>query len=468
MTQIVGNKEWDGVSPSRRIGAITAIGFGVSLSVLNGNITNVALPSFTHIFGVTAADTIWIVNAFQLTVVMLLLSFSSLADRVGYRKVYLSGVTLFTLASLGCALSGSFSWLIFWRVMQGIGAAAIMSINTSIVRTIFPKNRLARGLGINAAIVSVAAVSGPTIAAGILAFASWHWLFAVNVPIGLIALTLGYYYIPDNPLKIKGEKFNWADSIMNALTFGLFLSMIEGYSHGWSLGVVFGGIAATIVVGYFYVKSQLHREYPLLPFDLLRIPIFTLSIITSICSFIATTAALTAIPFFFQHSLGISAVHTGLLITAWPIVMGIVAPMAGYLTEKIHPGILGLAGLAISAFGMFMVALTPHDASVPNIVWRLMTCSLGIGLFQAPNNSIMIGSAPTQRSGSASGMQATARLIGQTTGAAFVALSFTLFGTNGAVTAICIGGSFALIGAILSSTRIGLKLPETLRSGRKK
>ena len=386
-----------------------------------------------------------------------------LGDVVGYRKVYIGGLMLFTVASVGCALSTSLPTLVLARVMQGFGAAAITSVNTTLIRIIYPKAQLGRGLGLNATVVAVSSVAGPTIAAGILSIAHWPWLFAVNIPVGLVALSLSRRFLPDNPVRVSARRFDWRDAVMNALTFGLLIASVEGFSHGLDPRIVACGVSAFCVVGYLFVRSQLRKPYPLLPFDLLRIPIFSLSVFTSICSFVAQMLALVALPFFLQKELGYSDVQTGLLLTAWPAVIVVVAPVAGLLVERVHAGVLGGVGLTVMAAGLLLLALLPDHPTDGAIIWRLVVCGAGFGLFQSPNNSILIASAPAYRSGSASGMLATARLIGQTTGAALMALFFHLFPSNSTHLALYVSAALALAGALASSTRISLALPESLR-----
>ena len=449
--QIVGDTEWNGLPMPRRLWAILAVTFGVALSVLDGTIANVALPTIAHELGVSSADSIWVVNAYQLAIVVSLLSFSTLGDVVGYRRIYIGGLVFFTLSSVGCAFAGSLEMLIAMRVIQGFGGAAVVSINTSIIRIIYPRDQLGRGMGINATVVAIASVAGPTLAAAILSMASWHWLFAINIPIGIAAVWLSM------------RRFDWRDGVMNALTFGLLIASVEGFSHGLDPRIVACGASAFCVVGYLFVRSQLRKPYPLLPFDLLRIPIFSLSVFTSICSFVAQMLALVALPFFLQKELGYSDVQTGLLLTAWPAVIVVVAPVAGLLVERVHAGVLGGVGLTVMAAGLLLLALLPDHPTDGAIIWRLVVCGAGFGLFQSPNNSILIASAPAYRSGSASGMLATARLIGQTTGAALMALFFHLFPSNSTHLALYVSAALALAGALASSARISLALPESLR-----
>lgn len=452
----------DGLPMPRRIWAIVAVTFGVSLSVLDGAIANVALPTIAELLGISSANSIWIVNAYQLAIVVSLLSFSALGDVVGYRKIYIGGLVVFTIASAGCALSDSLATLVAARVCQGFGAAAVTSVNTTLIRIIYPKRFLGRGMGLNATVVAVSSVAGPTIAAGILSVASWPWLFAINIPIGITAFILSRRFLPENPVKAAGHRFDWRDGAMNALTFGLLIASIEGYAHGVDPRYITAGIVMLLVVGTLFVRTQLRKPYPILPFDLLRIPIFSMSVITSICSFIAQMAAMVALPFYLQQTFGYSAVTTGLILTAWPAIIVVVAPLAGVLIEHIHAGLLGGIGLSLMTAGLFLLAWLPSDPHAVDIVWRLVMCGLGFGLFQSPNNSIMIASAPQHRSGSASGMLATARLVGQTTGAALVALLFHISTESGTHAALIIAGIFAGAGAVISLSRLSLPMPEGL------
>ena len=458
--RLAGNREWDGLPMPTRFWAILAVAFGVSLSVIDGAIANVALPTMARMLGISSANSIWIVNAYQLAIVVSLLSFSALGDVIGYRKIYIGGLGIFIVASLGCTLSDSLATLVTARVCQGFGAAAITSVNTTLIRLIYPRRHLGRGMGVNATVVAVSSVAGPTLASGILSIATWPWLFAINIPIGLIACLLSYRFLPKNPVRIRGRHFDWRDGLMNALTFGLLIASIEGYSHGLKPSYIGISVILLVVIGTLFVRSQLHKPYPILPFDLLRIPIFSVSVITSICSFIAQMLAMVALPFYLQKTFGYTEVHTGLILTAWPAIIMVVAPIAGLLVEQIHAGAMGGVGLLIMAAGVVLLAFLPEQPHVADIVWRLLLCGLGFGLFQSPNNSILIASAPPERSGSASGMLATARLTGQTTGAALVALLFHIDPENGCHIALLLAGGFALAGSVVSFSRLSLSLPQ--------
>lgn len=446
----------------RRKWAIVAIALGITVAVLDGVIANVALPSIAEDLHINPASSIWIVNAYQLAIMVSLLSLSFLGDLWGYKKVYLCGLTLFCFTSLACALSDSMATLTFSRVLQGFGAAAITSVNTALVRIIYPKRMLGVGMGINAVVVSVSAAAGPTVAASILTFGSWPWLFAVNIPICLAALWIGYKALPKNRYKNDSLRFDWPSAVMNAFTFGLLIFIIDGFAHDFRLSLMIPVMGLALLIGFFFIRRQLRLSNPLLPVDLLRIPIFSLSIITSVCSFMAQMLAMVSMPFFLQNTLMRDEVMTGLLLTPWPVATMIVAPIAGHLILKVKAGILGGIGMIIFSFGLFLLAFLPAGPSNIDIIWRMVLCGIGFGLFQTPNNSVIISSAPESRSGGASGMLGTARLLGQTSGAALVALMFNLYPAHSASPSLLLAGILAIAAAIVSLLRISQPQPAAL------
>ncbi|MVT04256.1 MFS transporter [Enterobacter sp. 10-1] len=444
----------DGLPLPQRYGAILTIVLGIAMAVLDGAIANVALPTIATDLNASPAASIWIVNAYQIAIVIALLPLSFLGDMFGYRRIYKIGLLVFTFTSLACALSHSLEMLTLARVAQGLGGAALMSVNTALIRLIFPKRFLGRGMGINSFVVAVSSAAGPTIAAAILSIASWQWLFLINIPLGIVSLTLAIRYLPANSGRSRITRFDLPSTVMNALTFGLLITALGGFAQGQSGQLVLAEVVAMLVIGFFFIRRQLRMPVPLLPVDLLRIPLFSLSICTSICSFCAQMLALVSLPFFLQATIGRSEVETGLLLTPWPLATMVMAPLAGYLIEKIHAGLLGAVGLAVMACGLFGLALLPSSPSDLDIIWRMALCGAGFGLFQSPNNHTIVSSAPSHRSGGASGMLGTARLLGQSTGAALVALLFNLQGNGGTHTALLLAGGLAVIAATVSGLRV--------------
>jgi DHA2 family multidrug resistance protein-like MFS transporter len=448
----------DGLPLGARRRAMATLAIAVSMAVLDSAIANIALPTIARDMATTPAATIWVVNAYQFAVTVSLLPFAFLGDIVGYKRVYMAGLVVFTLASLGCALAPTLPLLVLARVVQGFGGAGIMSVNTALIRFIFPRAELGRGLGFNAFVVASFSALGPSIAAAILAVASWHWLFAVNVPLGVIALWLAGRVLPVTPR--AGYRFDVLSALLNAVTFGLIITFVDGL--GRSPGAIeLAELVAALLVGTVFILRQLHLPVPLLPVDLFRRPIFALSVATSVCSYIAQTSAYIALPFYFQYVGGLSQIDTGLMMTPWPAIVVIVAPIAGRLSDRYPAGVLGTLGLLAMTAGLLSLLFMPATPTYLEVAWRMLLSGLGFGFFQSPNNRLLVGSAPPERSGAGSGMLATARLTGQTVGSALVALSFGLTGAragtevaHGTTLALSIGASFAATATVVSALRL--------------
>src|SRR5665213_695523 len=336
--------------------------------------------------------------------------------------------------------------------MQGFGAAGILSVNAALVRYTYPRALLGRGIGINALVVAISAAVGPTVAAAILAVGTWPYLFAVNIPIGLAALALGWRCLPHTTP--ASHAFDWQSAVLSAITFGVGIAAIDSAGHGEALYLCVAEFCIAAAAGVLLVFRQTHMASPLLPVDLLRIPIFALSIATSIASFCGQMLAFVAIPFYLESRFGYSAVQMGLLITPWPIAVAFAAPVAGRLVERYPAGLLGGIGLTLFAGGLASLALIPAHPTLFDVIWRMALSGAGFGLFQTPNNRTMIAAAPRERSGGASGMLGTARLLGQTTGAALVALFLARYPIDGTRISLWTGAGFALVGAVLSMLRL--------------
>jgi DHA2 family multidrug resistance protein-like MFS transporter len=442
----------DGLPTPRRYWALLALALGTSLAVLDGAIANIALPTIARELHSDPATSVWVVNAYQMVIMISLLPFASLAERIGIRPVYLGGLALFTVASLACALSHSLAVLTASRVIQGFGAAGLMSVNIAVLRMIFPIKQLGHGVAINASIVAIASAIGPTIASGILAIASWNWLFAVNVPIGIAAVALGLRSLPEN--EVHDHPYDYASAVLNALTFGLAILAVDGLGHPGGRIWVAVEFAAAVILGIIFVRRQLSQTAPLLPVDLLRIPLFAMSIGTSVCAFTSQMLAFVSLPFYLQDALGRSQVETGLLMTPWPLTIVAIAPLAGYLSGRVSAGILSSIGLISVAAGLLLLAVLPAHPTALDIIWRMAVCGFGFGMFQTPNNRAILSSAPRARTGSASGMLGAARLTGQTLGAALVAVIFGVLPAHGTTITLVVGAGFSGLAALVSLGRL--------------
>lgn len=442
----------DGLPTPRRYWAIVSIGLGITLAVLDGAIANVALPSIAQDLQASSAASIWIVNAYQIAIVVALLPLASLGEIVGYCRVSQAGLAVFTLASIACVFANSIETLSLARVVQGFGAAGIMSVNGALVRYTYPQRLLGRAVGINAVIVSLAAAAGPTIASAILAVGHWRWLFALNVPIGLLAVSLAGFTLPHN--RLQSRKLNWLGAALNAAAFGLLITGLQSLAHGEAAVLGFGLTGAGLAAGILMIRHERSRTSPLIPLDLLARPMFSLSVATSIISFTAQMMAFVALPFFLQGTLGLTAVETGLLMTPWPLATMIAAPLAGHLSDRYSAGVLGAIGLSLFACGLMALSFLNADSSHFDIIWRMALCGAGFGFFQSPNNRAMLSEAPKDRAGAAGGTLGMARVVGQSLGAVVVAFLLSAAPINGVGHGFQIAAVTALFGAVMSGSRV--------------
>jgi MFS transporter, DHA2 family, multidrug resistance protein len=446
------NPAEDGLPIPQRYWAILTLMVGVALSCLDTALVNVALPRIAKDLNSSPADSIWVVNAYQLAVMISLLPLASFGDIFGYRRVYRFGLVLYTGAALISALAGSVEMLTLGRALQGLGAAGIMSVNTALIRYTYPRRQLGRGIALTSLVVSTSSAAGPSVASGILWVASWPWLFAVNVPIGIITLVLSMRLLPHT--EPSGHRFDVWSAVLCALMFGSLISGINGLGHGQAALAVAGEFIGATVTGYMLLRRQAAQDMPLLPIDLFRRPIFSVSVTTSVLCFIAQGLAFVSLPFYFQDVIGVSAVATGLLMTPWPATSALMAPFAGRLADRYPAGILGSIGLAIVGVGFVLLAVLPAHPGTGDILWRIAVCGGGMGLFQQPNARAIVMAAPRERSGGAGAIQGSARLLGQSIGAAMVALVFGLsVGGRGALTALVLAACFAAVATVVSLTR---------------
>ena len=447
----------DGLPRERRRWAVAAIFTALAMASLDTAIANIALPAISANLQVSPAEVIWVVNVYQIALVATLLPLGALGEIVGHQRIYLAGLLLFTLASLGCASAWSLPSLLAARTLQGLGASGIMSVNTALVRFVYPSRMHGRGFGHNALVVGIAFTFGPTVASGILAVGPWPWLFAINIPFGLVAMLIGFRTLPSTPRAV--HVFDFPGAALAAACLGLFITGVGSAAHEARPSLVVIALTTALLLGFLLTRRHADHPAPMLPIDLFRRPLFALSAATAVCSFAVQGLSFVALPFYFEDVLHLSQVATGFLMTPWPLVVAIMAPIGGRLADRYPAGLLGGIGLALLGIGMGLLAILPAHPGVANIVWRMMVCGIGFGFFQTPNMKALMSNAPSHRSGSASGIVATARLIGQTTGAAFAALCFSLAGRDGATLALALGAGFAAVGALVSFLRLTVKPP---------
>jgi len=440
----------DGLPVPRRYWAMFALLAAIILVVLDAAIANLALPTIARTLGISSAASVWVVTAYQVAIVMFLLPAGAAGESFGYRRLFMAGVSLFTLASAACAFSTSLPMLVVARFLQGVGSAAVMALGVGLLRFIYPKHLLGAAIGWNAIAIALAGAAGPSVGAAILSVTDWPWLFAINIPIGVIAFVAAWSMPTPRP---HGRRLDIASIALNAVTFGCLFFGIDRMVGEPGLGIGLLVAAATGLV--WLIRRELPKASPLVPLDLLRERTFRLSVIASVCCFIGQMAGLVALPFYLQHELGRSAATAGLVMTAWPLTVAVVAPLSGRFADRFSNDTLCVVGGLSLAAGLALAAFWPLQGSLAPLIPALMLSGFGFGLFQTPNNRNMLLAAPRERSGAAGGMQGMARLSGQTGGSVVMLLLFGLMtDTSAPHVGLAIGAVMATVAALVSGLKI--------------
>jgi DHA2 family multidrug resistance protein-like MFS transporter len=435
--------------------------------VLSSSITNTALPTIAHSLHVTSAESIWVVNGVQLATTATLLFFGATSDARGAKKIYLGGMFVFVLATLACALAPTFELLVIARVIQGLGGSAVIVTVNTLNRALFAQHELGRAMSVNTIFVAAGTAFGPTIGGVILAFAPWPWIFAVNVPLGLIALVLGWRFLPEVPA--TGAKLDFYSAALAATGFGSIFYALDGFARPNPGAGVAAFAVAGIIAMTLFIRRQLRLTQPMLAVELFRVPIFSISVLASSATYAAQGIAYVTLPFFFQNVLGKTPFQSGLLLSAWPIVSLFVAIRMGPLSDRHSASLLCTIGIVIMGAGLACFALLPALPATIAIVACAAIAGGGFATFQTPNNRAIMISAPPEKTGRAAGVMTTARLTGQTLGAVSVAIIFEIAGAAAAARAVPVRSVIEValiaacvcmaVAAILSSIRLRAGAP---------
>lgn len=395
---------------------------GTFMSTLDSSIVNIALPTIRRDLG--AGDNVeWIVLSYLLTTTSTLLIMGKLSDWLGRRQMYIAGFAIFVLGSLLCGLAHTLWALVAFRVVQGLGASMIYAIGPALISDAFSPKERGRALGLTGSVVAAGASAGPVIGGLLLARFGWSSIFFVNVPIGLIAIWRATSVLPPSP-KVTGQRF---DLVGAALFLVGVTTLLTGLDfgpeprYGWNNQLVVGLLAAGIVLIVTFLVWEMRNKAPMLQLSLFKVRPFTSAILAAFCGFVASGANLFVIPFFLQQLLGFPPATAGLILLAGPVTLSVVAPLGGYLSDKISARWISSTGLLITAGGYFAFSMLNADWGWKEVVWRSSLVSLGFGLFQSPNSSSALNAAPLSNRGIASSMIAFMRNLGFVVGIALAA-----------------------------------------------
>ncbi|SDF81408.1 MFS transporter [Bosea robiniae] len=440
----------DGLPAPRRYFAIAVLLLSLVLVVLDGAIANIALPSIAASLHASPGDAVWVVSSYQLAVLVALLPCGAIGEMVGPRRVFLAGVALFTLASAACAVSSTLPMLMAARFVQGLGGGAVMALGVTNLRLCVPHRLLGTIIGINAMTIAIASAAGPGIAGAILAVANWPRLFAVNVPLGIVVLAAGAVLVRTTRV---ARRLDGRAIAVNSLMFVLFFLGADRVAQS----PITGGLLIVASVACFALLRRIERRSaaPLVPTDLFAAPAFRFSVIASVCCFTGQMLGLLALPFYLQHGLDMMATQAGLYMMAWPAAVALIAPISGWLAHRVKTAWLCAAGGFLLALGLAGVGLLPAGPHGATFIVSTVMAGLGFGLFQTPNNRVLLLSAPKARSGAAGAMQGTARLTGQTLGSVAMAAIFEVAPPPVAPEiALVLAAAFASLSALVSLGRV--------------
>lgn len=406
---------------------MAAVAMGIFLATIDGSIVNIAMPTLETSLNTSFALVQWVVLAYLLTVTTLMLGIGRLADMFGKKPLYTAGLVVFTVGSLLSGLSTSIYALIGFRVFQAVGAAMLMALGAAIVTEAFPASERGRALGLSGTLVSIGVIAGPTLGGLILRTLSWHWIFFVNLPVGLVGLLMALRFVPAKK-PAGGERFDLPGAALLFLTLTSFLvAMTAGQQIGFNAPLVLGLLAVFAAGLAAFLRLEARVAHPMVDLSLFRNPLFSINLVTGMLTFISSAGTIFLMPFYLQNVLGYNPSQVGLLLAVVPISMGITAPISGSLSDKIGTRLMAVIGLGLLLLGYVSISTLRVDTNAAGYMVRFLPVGIGMGMFQSPNNSAVMGSSPSNRLGISSGLLSLTRTLGQITGIAVLGAVWASF-----------------------------------------
>ncbi len=408
----------------RRWWILTAVAFGSLMTPLDGSIINVALPAMSASLRADLTSVEWVATAYLLVVGTTVLTWGRLGDLIGLRRIYLVGMALFSAGSLLCGLSHALGLLVAWRILQAIGGGMLLSVGPGIITEAFPASELGQALGLNGVVVALGLALGPPLGGLLTGSLGWPWIFFVNVPVGIIGVIWSSRILPASRTRVA-EPFDIPGAALAAVAFlGILSALSLGPTNGFGTPPVVALFALGAGGLFAFILRELRYRFPMLDLNLFRHRVFAAASTATLLNFLAQFAVTFLMPFYLETLRRMSPEQTGLVLTAFPLMMMLTAPLAGRLSDRIGSRLLAVSGMAVQIAALLLIARLGMGDSPLRIAGELALFGAGNGLFSAPNNSAVMGAAPGRRRGIAGGVLAMMRYLGMALGIGLTAALF--------------------------------------------
>lgn len=386
------------------------------MATLDGSIVNVALPVMASELSVTTQSIAWVVTVYLVVISTTILIFGKLGDIHGKTRIFKFGIVVFTLGSLMCGIPISFPFLMAARIIQAVGAAGFMANSQGIITHVFPRNERGRALGISGTFVALGSLVGPPLGGFIVSILNWNYIFLINVPIGIFTFLMGMKTLPKDDYK-SSEKFDLKGAVLIIITiFAIFGSLSAGETYGYARPFILAGFAIAAVILFIFMALEKKVASPLLDLNIFHNKLFSLSIFCGFLSFVAISCSTIIQPFYLQNVMKLSPATTGLIMMAFPLIMAVVAPVSGHMSDKIGSEFLTFLGLLFTSAGLFLLSTLNEYSSMTLLVAFIAVMSVGNGMFQSPNTSLIMSTVSIDKLGIAGSINALVRNLGMVFG----------------------------------------------------
>lgn len=444
-----------GLAPGLRRWAMLTVCMGTIVVAVDVSLPSVALPSIARHYAISASKAVLLVTVYQLVLVMSLLPVSAIGERAGYRTVYRLGLGCFIVGGVASYLAPSFELLLAARCIQALGTSATIAVTTALVRLIFPDHQLGRALAIHSVTVSSGNAFAPAVGGVIISALSWHAIFVAGIPLALVALAMSQILPP--PVR-RDLPYDWSSAGLCAAAFGCITAGLNQLGQAGPRGLALPLLTAGLIAAVIFVRRELEQAEPILPVDLIRQRLIALSIGGSFLAFNASMLITVTMPFRLTREFGFRAAEVGALMSPWPFMIMVGAPVAAMLSDRVKPSWLGAGGMAISFAGLVSLLFVPAAPNWWDIAWRMALSGLGFAFYTAPNARLVLQAAPRNRMASAGALTSTNRLTAQVIGATLGA-GFLRFGPAGSSSAVAAAAALCLVAAICSVARFERRMP---------